>query len=101
MIEIEKELKSQVPGIVTKINQFARNSKNEAEFRAKISSLVEELTNKVKLNLFPKEEYTLINGRADAVYNRLIIEYEHPGRLRNKNHHSANKQAIDQIKKIH
>lgn len=53
---------------------------------------------KAKLNLFLREEYTLINGRADAVYNRLIIEYEPPRSLRERNNYRFNEHAVNQLK---
>ena len=39
-----------------------------------------------------------VNGRADAVYNRFVIEYEPPRSLRSSNTSQSNQHAIDQVK---
>lgn len=98
MVEIERELKSRAPGFAQKIKEAAQTSHNEAEFRTKIARLIDEIAPKIGLNLHLREEYTLINGRADAVYNRLIIEYEPPRSLRQNNSFRTNQHAISQLK---
>ena len=98
MIEVERELKSRVSYFARKIKEAAQLSNNEAEFRTKVALLIEDIASKVGLNLYVREEYTLINGRADAVYNRLIIEYEAPGSLRQDNNFRTNQHAISQLK---
>jgi methylase of polypeptide subunit release factors len=45
-----------------------------------------------------REEYTLINGRIDALYSRLVIEYEPPHSLKSDNEYRTNAHAIEQIK---
>jgi hypothetical protein len=42
-------------------------------------------------------EAKLISGRADSVYNRLIIEYKKPGVLREKQDTTANRQVVKQV----
>jgi len=98
MIEFERELKPKISYFTQEIKKAADTSNNEAEFRTKITLLVNEIASKVNLNLHLREEYTLINGRADAVYNRLIIEYEPPKSLRQSNNIKTNQHAISQIK---
>jgi len=97
-MEIEKEVKTTVSNLTKEIQKAAQSSRNETEFRTKIASLIENIAQKLNLNLYLREEYTLINGRADAVYNRLIIEYESPRALRQNNNYSANQYAINQLK---
>jgi SAM-dependent methyltransferase len=97
-MDIEKEVKSLAPGVTKEIQKAAQSSYNEAEFRTKIALLIERLSQKLKVNLHGREEYTLINGRADAVYNRLVIEYEPPRSLRQDNSYRANQHAIAQLK---
>jgi len=98
MIEIENLLAKHSKNIAEKIQEACKNSRNEAEFRNKISFLIENLAKDLKLNLNLREEYTLINGRADAVYNRLVIEYEPPMSLKKDNNLKSNKHAIEQVK---
>jgi len=97
-MEIENEIKSIAPGIANAIQIATETSHNEAEFRTKITQLIENLSQKLNLNFHLREEYTLFNGRADAVYNRLIIEYEPPLSLRQSNSYRTNQHAIDQLK---
>lgn len=98
-MEIEKELKSIAPNLTKEIRNAAAEATNEAEFRTKITQLIEEFARKANLNLHLREEYNLINGCADAVYNRLIIEYEPPLSLRQNNNYRANQHAIEQLKR--
>jgi len=97
-MKIEKELKAKAPYFAQKIKEAAQTSNNEAEFKTKVALLIKEVASKVGLNLHVREEYTLINGRADAVYNRLIIEYEPPRSLRQNNSFRTNQHAISQLK---
>ncbi len=98
MLDVERELKLKAPYFTQEIQKAANTSHNEAEFRTKIAILIDEVASKVSLNLHLREEYTLINGRADAVYNRLIIEYEPPRSLRQNNSFKTNQHAISQLK---
>lgn len=98
-MEIEQELKDKAPNIAREIQSAAQSTNNEAEFRTKIASIIENFAQSLNLNLHLREEYTLINGRADAVYNRLIIEYEPPGSLKKDNARHDNQVAIDQLKR--
>jgi SAM-dependent methyltransferase len=97
-MEIEQQIKTLVPGFKRAIQKAAQEARNEAEFRTKITGLIENIASNLNLVLHLREEYTLINGRADAVYNRLVIEYEPPNSLRQKNSYRANQHAINQIK---
>lgn len=72
---------------------------NEAQFRANLARgrVLEGFAEHLELNLQPREEYTLINGRADAVYNRFVIEYEPPGALTERDS-QRNRHAIGQVR---
>lgn len=50
------------------------------------------------MDLLTREEYSLATGRADAVYNRLIIEYEAPGSLRSDLSHGRTAHSIRQLR---
>jgi hypothetical protein len=75
-MEIEKEVKSIVPDFTKEVQKAGTISNNEAELRTKITPLIENFSRKVNLNLHFREEYTLVNVPADAVYNRLLTGYE-------------------------
>ena len=96
-IDIENEIRNIAPDFTQKIREAASLSKNEAEFRIKIAPLIEEFSKKLRLTIPIREEYTLIRGRADAVYNRLVIEYECPGKLRHDNRYRSNRDSIKQV----
>jgi type I restriction-modification system DNA methylase subunit len=90
--------------IAKKIAVSAKTSQNEAEFRTKVTKIIEdfadipEVAELINLRLNVHEEYTLIRGSADVVYNRLVIEYESPFSLRAKNSYRPNEHAIKQVK---
>jgi len=97
-IDTEKEIRTVAPHLAKEIQKAAQESHNEAEFRTKVAHFIEDFAEKARLPIYLREEYTLVNGRADAVYNRLVIEYEHPGSLREDNSYRTNQHAISQVK---
>jgi len=97
-IDIETEIKERAPDLALHIHQAAASSHNEAEFRTKIAHFIENLAGELKLPIYLREEYTLLQGRADAVYNRLVLEYKAPGVLRESNSYKSNKDKIEKVK---
>ena len=59
--------------IASDIKEAADSSNNEAEFRKKFAKVIENFAHEADITLDVREEYILARGRADAVYNRLII----------------------------
>lgn len=98
MMDLEKEIKKIAPTMAKQIQKASTEAHNEAELRTRITRLIEEFASKVNLKLNLREEYTLVDDRADAVYDRLIIEYEPPRSLRENNNYKANQHAIKQLK---
>jgi len=72
---------------------------NETEFRMPIDRLLEDFCAEAKLDPLAEAEYTLAGGRADAVFNRMVIEYERPGTLRKTLSHHPTAHTIDQVKR--
>lgn len=97
-MDIEAEIKERAPELALQIKQAAASSRNEAEFRTKITQLIDNLAGELKLPIYLREEYTLLEGRADAVYNRLVLEYKAPGVLRESNSYKSNKDKIEKVK---
>jgi hypothetical protein len=98
MDDIEAEIRARATDLASQIREAAASSFNEAEFRTKITRLIDDLAQSLRLPSYsPREEYGLLEGRADAVYNRLILEYKAPGVLRESNSYRANKEAIEQV----
>jgi SAM-dependent methyltransferase len=81
------------------LKQLLPRHPNEAEFRQPIDQLLGEFCAEAELNPLAHAEYTLATGRADAVFNRLVIEYERPGTLSDKPSHRATAHALDQVKR--
>jgi len=98
MIDIETEIKQRAPDLAREIQRAAASSRNEAEFRTKIARQIDDLAGKLRLPISLREEYTLLEGRADAVYNRLVLEYKAPGVLRESNSYKSNKDIIEKVK---
>ncbi|MDX9911427.1 MAG: N-6 DNA methylase [Phycisphaerales bacterium] len=87
------------PEITRRIREAASaNPGNEARFRSLFAQVIEPWANALDIPLLAREERTLATGRADATYNRLVIEYEAPGRLRDNCEHAATAHAIQQAK---
>ena len=95
---IEAEIKNMAPELARQIQQAAAASRNEAEFRTKITRFIDDVVNKLKLQINLREEYILLEGRADAVYNRLVLDYKAPGILRENNSYKSNTDIIEQVK---
>lgn len=96
----EELIRKHAPDIADQIKKAAQDAwGNEAQFRGNLARarVFEGFAEHLDLNLQPREEYTLINGRADAVYNRFVVEYEPPGSLTAKDSRK-NGHAIGQVK---
>ncbi|MGB9880621.1 MAG: Eco57I restriction-modification methylase domain-containing protein, partial [Anaerolineae bacterium] len=83
--------------ILAKLGEILPSQPTEADFRRVIDPLLDEFCAGVGLNPLAHAEYTLATGRADAVFNRLVIEYERPGVLKEKPD-AATRHAIQQVK---
>ena len=86
------------PGFAAGIKSAAQGAHNEAEFRTAVYELIRKAADRLGVSLLLREEYTLATGRADAVYNRFIIEYEPPGSLRANLSHKHTAHAVNQVK---
>ncbi len=93
-----EQIREQAPRFAALVEAAAAQSRNEAEFERQINNEIERLSKWLGVNLLFSEQYTLVNGRADAVYNRLVIEYEKPGALRNRLDHGQTAHAVNQVK---
>ena len=94
----EQQLSQHAKELSEQIIAAAKSSNNETELRLKTYPLLENFVEALDLNIDSRHEYPLISGRADALYNRFIIEYKAPGVLQHDNAHKANQKAIEQTK---
>ncbi|GIW90159.1 MAG: SAM-dependent methyltransferase [Pirellulaceae bacterium] len=96
---LRERIRCDAPGITHEIREAARECLgDEARFRTRFAFTIESWARKLDIPIIVSEERTLITGRADATYNRLIIEYEAPGRLRDNPNHKTTAHAIQQAK---
>lgn len=78
--------------------RFAGTAHNEAEFERDMNNAIGEMARKLGVQLLFRQQYSLATGRADAVYNRFVIEYEPPGSLRANLSHGHTQHAVQQVK---
>jgi SAM-dependent methyltransferase len=95
--DLEAYVRQRAPQIAQSIRIAARRAKVEADIVGEVEKILERFAKSFDVTLHLERERTLVNGRADAVYNRMVIEYEPPSSLRPSNRHKANKHAIEQV----
>ncbi|MER3472780.1 MAG: hypothetical protein C4335_01830 [Armatimonadota bacterium] len=61
------------------LHELLPQNPNEADFRQRVDTLLQQFCTEAGSNPLPHMEYFLAPGRADAVFNRFVIEYERPG----------------------
>lgn len=98
MPDLEGLIKKYAEKIKGRLDELLPQHPNETEFREPIEHLLKEFCESAEINFLPRAEYTLATGRADAVFNRLVIEYERPGTLAGNLSHGATKKAVRQVK---
>ena len=90
IVEWSKRLQSE-------LEKLLPTKPNEADFRRVIDPLLDQFCAAIGLNPLAHAEYTLATGRADAVFNRFVIEYERPGVLKDSPDR-ATQHAIQQVR---
>ena len=97
-LHILQQIRQMTPAFLGAVRQAAAQAHNEAEFERQMNNAIEHVASQLEVPLFFREQYTLATGRADAVYNRFVIEYEPPGSLRPNLNHGHTKHAVQQVK---
>ncbi|KAA0272493.1 MAG: SAM-dependent DNA methyltransferase [Acidobacteria bacterium] len=69
----------------------------EADFRASAEKALAEACERLGVELDERREVTLATGRADAVFNRLIVEWEPPGAMAASRDSHGNRHAVEQV----
>lgn len=73
---------------------------DEAGFLAEAEIALEGAVRKLgSPPLDKRREMILITGRADTVFNRLVVEWEAPGQMSGSRKHRANRHAIGQVRR--
>jgi len=92
-------IRREAPSFAKDLVAAAKTSHNEAELRTQVAHHVQRLADKLGVQLDLREEYTLAEGQADAVYNRLVIEYKAPGTLRATLGDTFTSAAVQQLRR--
>ena len=77
---------------------MAKPKTPEQTLRIAFQGTVDEIARQLNFSLNWRDEYRLIEGRADSVYGGLVIEYEAPCSFRSTNRSGTNSHAIQQVK---
>jgi SAM-dependent methyltransferase len=90
----------QAQRLAAALNEAAeRFPRDEANFRREAERALEELVGEHGITLDKRFERVLeTRGRADAVFNRLIVEWEPPGGLAAHVTHPGNRHAVEQLR---
>ncbi|GIV07774.1 MAG: hypothetical protein KatS3mg017_0976 [Fimbriimonadales bacterium] len=95
----ESLIRNAAEKLKTAIDAILPKNPNEAELRAKIEKQLEAFLHAgAHLLPSPRLEVTLASGRADAVFNRFVIEYKRPGVLSKRSNHKATQHAVKQLR---
>ena len=91
-------VQQRAPQIARVIQTAAMGSPVEADFRRPVEDALARFAEEAGVPLRAHHEYTLATGRADTVYNRLVVEYKRPGHLREAPSNRNNLAAVEQTK---
>ena len=80
--ETYNRIRDLAPSFYQRMVESARRAHNEAEFEREMNNEIDKVARQLEVQLSFRQEYTVASGRADAVYNRFVIEYEPPQSLR-------------------
>jgi len=97
--DLDELIREYAGKLLQRIGELLPRNPNEAEFRQPVDQLLSEFCERAGLNPLAHAEYTLATGRTDAVFNRLVIEYERPRTLSNSLSHRATRHAVEQVKR--
>lgn len=83
--------------ILSQVEELVPKEPSEADFRRPLDLIFDEFCEAVGVQPMSHTEYSVATGRADAVFNRLVIEYKRPGVLGPKLSRSAVGKATEQL----
>lgn len=99
MPTIEEIIRHHSPIVSEQIKSAADWSESEEDLRVETEKVLHEFKTEAKVeHLKGHHEVTIGKGRADSVYNYVVIEYKKPGRLGDHNDAPGNKEVIRQLK---
>jgi hypothetical protein len=99
MPDVDRLIVKETPALYARIRTYADQIITEKEFRQPVEAMLTAFAEQADIDLRQRDEYTLVEtGRADTVYNRLIIEYNRPGHLSEDSASASNRGVVQQIK---
>ena len=97
--ELEQLIKAKREEITKAIQQSALDCPgDEATFRNRVSLILHDFCNLANVPFETREEYHLDSGVADAVSDRLVLEYKAPNFLQKSRDATPNRRAVDKIR---
>lgn len=101
MSEARRRLAREARRLAKEFSRAAeRHAGNEAAFKDEAEDALDRAARALGGTPLEKRvEMTLATGRADAVFNRLVVEWEPPGRLSAAEKHTGNRHAIGQVRR--
>jgi SAM-dependent methyltransferase len=95
-VEVETIAAEQARGVAEELLRIARRGGTEADFRREAARILEDAAKKAGMDISPRDEYSVASGRIDSLYNKLVIEYKAPGKLKESNEGRTNQEIIAQ-----
>ncbi|RZN43497.1 MAG: hypothetical protein EFT35_01175 [Methanophagales archaeon ANME-1-THS] len=92
--------------VADKIRAAAKDANNEADLEVNTEHILKTVLDKLGIANYASYEFragrgTVIEGRIDALYGRVVIEYERPGTFNNPSgFHHAKEQVIGYIQQL-
>ena len=100
---LDEVISEQAIMFADQIKQAASFATKEEEIRIEAEKSLAFIQREVGIKLEGRHEFTIGTGRADSVYDCVIIEYKNPSspadRLSTKNDAAGNKKVVEQLKK--
>jgi SAM-dependent methyltransferase len=93
----DREIEERAAGVAAAIKKVANRARNEEELRMGVNPVLRGFAADVGLEVDDRHERFVGKGRADSIYGRVVIEYEPPGSLSDRNTAATNKHAIGQV----
>ncbi|MGB7605887.1 MAG: N-6 DNA methylase [Lutisporaceae bacterium] len=96
MIKYGETLTSQIYEIVKHCLAY---NLTESDFRHNFAPIIQNIALELEIPIDIRHEYTVLHGRVDTLYSRVILEYKRPGLLSNNNKNSKNRDAIEEVQR--
>lgn len=78
--------------------QAATDARTEEDFRIPAVGALQETARRAGVRLDLRAEMAVAAGRADAAFNRVVIEFERPGTMRQSLEHGHTAHAVQQLR---